>query len=128
MTIPSFLAASSDRRVSRPIATLAAMITLLFLGTYAAAQLTAGSKVLHELFGWDYRTGTLLGTASVVIYCFSGGIRASIWTDAAQAGVMLLSMLFLLVRALVEIGGFAALQSRLAAIDPTLVAWQPQNL
>src|SRR5690606_5150142 len=44
-------------------------ITLVFLGTYAAAQLRAGSKALHVLFGWDYSMGAIIGCAIVVGYC-----------------------------------------------------------
>ena len=29
--------------------------------------------------------GALIGAVIVVLYCFAGGIRASIWTDAAQS-------------------------------------------
>lgn len=94
-SIPSFLGATESGRQRATVVT-AALITLVFLGTYAGAQLTAGSKALHVLFGWDYTAGTLLGAGIVVAYCFAGGIRASVWTDAAQSAVMLLSMFLLL--------------------------------
>ena len=67
-------------------------IILIFLSTYAAAQLNAGSKSMHILFGLDYRLGAIIGGIIVLLYCFSGGIRASIWTDAAQSFVMLIAM------------------------------------
>lgn len=114
--------------VQRAVVVLAAISTLLFLGTYAAAQLTAGSKALHVLFGWNYATGTLIGAGIVVVYCYSGGIRASIWTDAAQSFVMLVSMFLLLCVSIQAIGGFDVLWSKLEAIDPELVNWQPQDL
>ena len=111
----------------RPVAVLAALVTLVFLGTYAAAQLTAGSKALHVLFHWDYLAGTLIGAGIVAAYCFAGGIRASIWTDAAQSFVMLLSMFLLLFVSLREMGGFGAFWERLAAIDPALIDWRPED-
>ena len=61
------------------------LIILIFLSTYAAAQLNAGSKSMHVIFGLDYRLGAIIGGVIVLLYCFSGGIRASIWTDAAQS-------------------------------------------
>src|SRR5690606_9614151 len=64
---------------------LSALISVLFLGSYAAAQFNAGSKAMHVLFGWDYATGAVIGAVMVLFYCFSGGIRASIWTDVAQS-------------------------------------------
>ena len=90
LTIPSFL---GDGLVGgRMVVVVAGIITLAFLGLYSAAQLSAGSKALNVLFGWDYSVGAILGAIIVVSYCFAGGIRASIWTDAVQSGVMLFAM------------------------------------
>lgn len=114
--------------LQRAVVILAALATLLFLGTYAAAQLTAGSKALHVLFDWNLSTGTLIGAGIVATYCFSGGIRASIWTDAAQSIVMLASMFLLLIVALQTIGGLDVLWNKLEGIDPALIDWQPKNV
>ena len=84
---------------------IAGLITIVFLGTYASVQLNAGSKALHALFGWEYSVGAIIGAIIVVLYCFSGGIRASIWTDAAQSFVMFFSMGLMVFVAINEIGG-----------------------
>lgn len=94
---------------------------------YATAQLTAGSKALHVLFDWNYNTGAILGAMIVVLYCWAGGIRASIWTDVAQIIVMYGSMSVLAVVSLYHIGGISGLYQALAAIDPYLVTLFPQN-
>lgn len=70
---------------------IAGLITVVFLGTYAAAQFTAGSKALHVLFEWPIEVGALVGAGFVLLYCLAGGIRASIWTNAAQSVVMITS-------------------------------------
>jgi sodium/proline symporter len=124
--VGAFLA--GNQKGKRAIAIGSALVTLLFLGTYAAAQLVAGSKALHVLFGWDYAWGILLGAAIVVFYCFSGGIRASIWTDAAQSLVMMLAMIALLVISIVACGGMGELWSQLKTIDPLLVNPSPSTL
>ncbi len=126
-TIPSFLAAGLPGNV-RWVQIVAGAATLIFLGTYAAAQLSAGSKALHVLFGWQYSAGAIVGACIVLIYCFAGGIRASIWTDVAQSAVMMSAMLLLLVIALRDVGGPAALWAKLAAIDPSLTDPLPRNL
>ncbi|MEM8640266.1 MAG: sodium/proline symporter [Cyanobacteria bacterium P01_G01_bin.54] len=125
-TISSFLA--PDRKAGRSIAIVSAGLIIVFLGAYAAAQLLAGSKALHVVFGWDYSWGILLGAVIVFAYCFSGGIRASIWTDAIQAIVMVVAMVLLLVVALKSCGGFGSLWQQLKAIDPTLTTVIPDNL
>ncbi len=127
-SVPQLLATDDDGKVSRPIAVVAALLTFVFLGGYAAAQLVAGSAALTGMFGWPEPVGVLLGAVIVVTYCFAGGLRASIWTDAAQAVVMLSSLAALLALALVRVGGPAALFDALGAIDPTLVRWIPPDL
>ena len=124
-TIPTFLGGVTDGGLPRGAAALA---TLLFLGAYASAQLSAGSKALQVLFGWDYWVGAVIGAIIVLIYCFSGGIRASIWTDVAQAFVMLGSIFALAVAGVNAAGGFSSLWSQLQAIDPQLVQLVPDNL
>jgi len=126
-TIPSFLALDAQGRRSNLLALIAGLITIVFLGTYAGAQLSAGSKALHVMFGWPHETGAILGAVVIVLYCFTGGIRASIWTDTVQSIVMLISMLMLSAVALEQLGGFEALWSRLRAIDPKLVQVIPEK-
>jgi sodium/proline symporter len=126
-TIPSFLALNERGERSNFLALIAGLITVVFLGTYAGAQLSAGSKALHVMFGWPHETGAILGAVVIVLYCFSGGIRASIWTDTVQSIVMMISMLMLSVVALEELGGFEALWSKLRAIDPKLVQVIPEK-
>jgi sodium/proline symporter len=127
-SVPHFLATDERGLASRGIAVAAGVLTFLFLGGYAAAQLRAGSAALSGLFGWAPWIGVVLGAAIVVIYCFAGGLRASIWTDAAQAIVMLLALAALLACAVAQVGGPAALADGLAAQDPALVDWLPSGL
>jgi len=98
---------------------------LIFLSTYAAAQLTASSKAMYVLFDWDLNTGAIIGAVVIFLYCYSGGFRASVWTDVAQSIVMIVAMFILLFVAITEIGGFGALYNKLAAIDPSLVSILP---
>lgn len=104
------------------------IIIVIFLGTYAAAQLSAGSKALHALFGWDYSVGAVVGAAMVLLYCYAGGIRASIWTDAAQSFVMLISMIILLYTSIDHTGGFHSFTSQLHQVSDTYMNIFPSNL
>lgn len=84
---------------------LMGIISLLFLLTYASAQLVAGGKALHVLLDWPLWSGAVAGAVMVTLYCFAGGIRASIWTDAAQSFVMIFAMGTLLMVAMANLGG-----------------------
>jgi len=110
-TVPHFLGHGLDRRV----VFLAGLATLFFLAIYSAAQLTAGSKALSH-FDIDPTLGAVLGAVIVLVYCFSGGLRASIWTDAAQSVVMLVSITVLLVVAVNSLGGIGATWDTLGSV------------
>ena len=125
-TVPAFLAQKQSGY--RWVAIISALITIFFLGTYAAAQLLAGSKALNSLFGWDYAWGIIIGAIIVVVYCFSGGIRASIWTDSVQTIVMIGALLMLLVFTLSATGGVGKIYSNLGQIDGNLVRLFPTDL
>ena len=122
-TIMGFLANGN-----RSVALTGGLVTFIFLSVYAAAQLTAGSKTLHVLLGWETWLGAVLGAIIIVIYCFAGGIRASIWTDAAQSMVTLIAMTLLMSVSVIEAGGFILLWEKLGNIDPVLIELLPQGL
>ena len=103
------------------------LIILIFLSTYAAAQLNAGSKSMHVIFGLDYRLGAIIGGVIVLLYCFSGGIRASIWTDAAQSLVMIVAMFLMVFFGIKEVGGVSIFIDELHKISPDYMKWFPST-
>ena len=111
-----------------PEAKLAAILSVLFLSIYAAAQLTSGGKALFVMLGWDELVGILIGFVLVVAYCYAGGIRASIWTDAVQSCVMIVGTMILCWIALGDVGGFSGLNAGLLSQDPALTSLMPPNL
>ncbi len=119
--------ASGAQLDSRRLRLVLGLVGLFAVTLYATAQLTAGSKALHVLFGWDYNAGAIMGAIIVLMYCWAGGIRASIWTDVAQIIVMYGAMTILMAVSLNAIGGFAGLYGSLQAIDPQLVNWLPAD-
>ncbi len=112
----------------RKLRMLVGVITFVFLGVYAAAQFKAGSKALHVLFGWDYSTGAIIGAIIVFLYCLSGGIRASIWTDAAQSFVMIIAMSMLFYIGISEMGGISGYIAKLDAVAPGYLSVTPTGL
>lgn len=96
---------------------LIALISLIFLLAYAGAQLVAGSKALQVLLDWPHYAGALIGAVMVTLYCFAGGIRASIWTDAAQSVVMIVAMTLMLVVATMSLGGLDGAISQMRDVD-----------
>ena len=111
-----------------PEAKLAAALSVLFLSVYAAAQLTSGGKALFAMMGWSELIGILIGFILVVAYCYAGGIRASIWTDAAQSCVMIVGSVLLCWVAMGEVGGFNGLHDGLNSQNENLTDMFPPDL
>lgn len=95
---------------------IAAIVMVVFLGSYAAAQISAGGKALQGVLGWDPAAGAVAVALIVLAYSVAGGIRASIWTDAAQSTVMLCAMTLLFAVGVTGRGGIGATVDELAAI------------
>jgi sodium/proline symporter len=127
-SLPGLVAMEPGGRPARPVAVVAGLVTVVFLAVYAAAQLKAGSTALHVLFDWDMSVGALIGTGIVILYSYAGGIRADIWTDAAQSFVMILAMGLILAAGVDRVGGPVALAGVLEAQDPALTRWMPRDL
>ncbi|MFM1802408.1 MAG: Propionate transporter [Planctomycetota bacterium] len=126
-TVPALLS-TTETETRRFVMVVSGLLTFILLGVYAAAQLKAGSTALQTLFGWDPQIGAIIGAVIVVLYCFSGGIRASIWTDAAQSIVMIAAMVILLIAASAKVGGPVDLWENLKNQDTKLVQIFPQDL
>lgn len=126
-TINSFVGTSTKGQCD-VTTKVAALLSFIFLGVYAAAQLKVSSKALHALLGWDYQFGIILAGIIVCIYCFSGGIRASMWTDVIQSILMYISMGLLVFLAIQECGGLEAMWQTLQQIDPNLLQMIPDDL
>nr|WP_277610911.1 sodium/proline symporter [Microbulbifer celer] len=106
---------------------LAGLLSLIFLLAYASAQLVAGSKALSVVLGMPAWSGAVIGGIIVAAYCLAGGIRASIWTDAAQSIVMVVAMGLLLVVATSSIGGLGAAWTAMGQVEGYLDLY-PQDL
>jgi SSS family transporter len=105
----------------KAVRVVSALIIVLFMCFYAAAQFSAGGKALNVLAGWDLDVSACIGFIIVLVYCLAGGIRASIWTDAVQTLVMFGSLVLMVVISLGAVGGLGALSAQLKEIDPQLV-------
>ena len=117
-----------SEKAGAPEAKLAAVLSVFFLSIYAAAQLTAGGKALFVMLGWPELIGILIGFVLVVAYCYAGGIRASIWTDAAQSCVMIVGSVILCWVALGNVGGFSGMHGQLESQSSQLVNFLPADI
>ncbi|MEM5516189.1 sodium/proline symporter [Henriciella sp. AS95] len=96
---------------------IAAVVMVLFLGAYAAAQISAGGKALEGVLDIDPRIGAATVAAMIIAYSIAGGIRASIWTDAVQSISMLVALIILCVVAFADKGGIGGAFASMMPLD-----------
>ncbi|MFE7408442.1 sodium/proline symporter PutP [Isoptericola sp. NPDC057559] len=120
ITIPSFF----DNRLHDPAHLLriaAGVIVLVFFTFYVSSGMVAGGTFFESSFGLDYLTGLLVVGGVTLAYTLFGGFLGATWTDVAQGLLMLAALVAVPVIAIVDLGGWAAVQEgiRLADADGT---------
>ena len=125
-TITSFIG-TGKKKTSEALIKFTSLISFIFLSIYAAAQLKVSSKALYVMLDWDMNLGIIIAGLIVAVYCFSGGIRASIWTDVVQTIFMCLAMFFMSYLTIKHCGGLTQLFASLKEIDPKLLSLMPEK-
>jgi sodium/proline symporter len=112
-----------ERRYPSPaIRLFAGALTVFLLGSYVLAQFIAGGKGLALVTGLPYSMALLLAVGIIILYTYLGGYLAVAYTDFFQSLVMVIGVVWILVAALVELGGLSAANRALGELDPTLLS------
>ncbi|TKB49821.1 sodium/proline symporter PutP [Ferrimonas sediminicola] len=91
LTMPDFLEKRfHDTGLLRLVS---ASITLLFFVFYTSSGMVGGAILFEKVFGLDYTTALMIGSAIIVSYTFVGGFFAVSWTDFVQGLLMLFALL-----------------------------------
>jgi len=117
-----------DNLTQKISVTLISTIAIVALIGYSAAQIMSSGVALESILGVDYKVGALITTIVITLYCFSGGIRASIWTDFVQATVMLIAMFILVITAISHAGGLSGWSNSLKATSEGYLSLFPPDL
>ena len=87
------------------------IVIIFIMGIFITAEMTAITTAVHILTGSPaWATAIAVGIV-VVAYTSYGGLRASIYTDRIQFGVLMPAILLLVIVAAVRIGGSGAWES-----------------
>lgn len=109
LTLPEWIAgrfASDAGRAAAAVAVATGSVA------YLAAQLLAVGTLMRPFLGGDedaVRLAIVAGSVVVVLYAVVGGMKAGIWTDVVQGGVMMVAGVVVFVRALAVGGGVAGI-------------------
>ncbi|MCB1670865.1 MAG: sodium/proline symporter PutP [Gammaproteobacteria bacterium] len=118
LTLPDYLE-NRFADQSRVLRVLSAAVILLFFTFYTASGLVGGAILFESSFGLDYRIALYLGALVIVSYTFVGGFLAVSWTDALQAGLMLLALIITPLVVVQQAGGIGALVGQLQEVSAT---------
>ncbi|HLR67064.1 MAG TPA: sodium:pantothenate symporter, partial [Virgibacillus sp.] len=103
-------------------------LIMLFNLFYIAAQFSAGAQIFESMLNLSYLSGLILIAAVVIIYVFFGGSYADVYTDAAQALLMIVTGIFVFASGIYFFGNgnintaFTNITENLAAQDGALVS------
>src|SRR5690606_13218758 len=104
-TMPEFL----QRRFGAGSRTIYAVLVLLtYIFVEISAVLYLGALSLHALLGIPMLASILVLAITTGLYTIAGGLRAVIWTEMVQLGVLMLGMLALSFTTIHAAGGFSA--------------------
>ena len=118
-----------EKRYPSPwVRAIAAPLALVLLFFYVLAQFIAGGQGLALVTGLDYTVALVLTVGVITFYTFAGGYLAVAYTDAFQAFIMLIGVLWILFAALSQMGGLGAANETIGQIDPSLLTVWGQGL
>jgi SSS family solute:Na+ symporter len=113
----------ADRYQSKVVGAVAAVLALVFLVPYCAAQLLGIGLLLNGLSGGGIPVilGILVATLIAIAWSRIAGLRSIAWTDAFQAIVMIVSATVLVGFVISELGGLGSFFSRFETEYPELL-------
>jgi solute:Na+ symporter, SSS family len=113
----------ADRYQSKAVGAVAALLALVFLVPYSAAQLLGIGLLLSGMSGGGIPVlaGILVATLLAIAWSRIAGLRSIAWTDAFQSVVMMTSAVLLLVLIMSELGGMRAFFARFESDYPQLL-------
>ncbi len=118
MTVPGFI---GERFQSDFACIFSALIIILFMIIYNVSILKGMGHIFEVLMDIPYVYGVLVSCIIILFYVSIGGYLAVVWTSFVQAWVMGIGLIVLTVFAVQKVGGVAAANSALAAIDSGLL-------
>lgn len=128
-TLPEFLEKRYDS-ATRSMLAVISLFTALFL--HIGVSLYAGALVFENFFGIEKYTAIVAIALVTLIYSITGGLKAIVWTEAIQTGILIIGagiMTILAMMALPEhgINSFAELKEALKPNQLSMVQMSSES-
>ena len=95
-----------------------ALIIIIFMTAYLAAQFNAGAKSLSTALGLPLIAALLFSGFIIMIYMVLGGYIAVSYNDAIRSMIMIFGLVVFPIYGLVKIGGYKVLLETLYRLNP----------
>ena len=104
ITLPGFYSNRfhDDKNI---IATVAAVIILIFFCVYCGSCFVTCGKLFNSLFGWDYSVMMVFGALIVFLYTMVGGYLSVVATDFVQGCLMFFALAIVVTGSITMAGG-----------------------
>jgi len=104
ITLPGFYSNRfhDDKNI---IATVAAVIILIFFCVYCGSCFVTCGKLFNSLFGWDYSVMMVFGALIVFLYTMVGGYLSVVATDFVQGCLMFVALAVVMIGSIAMAGG-----------------------
>ncbi len=104
ITLPGFYSNRfhDDKNI---IATVAAVIILIFFCVYCGSCFVTCGKLFNSLFGWDYSVMMVFGALIVFLYTMVGGYLSVVATDFVQGCLMFVALAVVMIGSITMAGG-----------------------
>jgi SSS family solute:Na+ symporter len=114
-SVPEYLKLRFDEKTRGLNAISFATMTVFSSGI----SLYAVGLLLGSLLGWDFSFSVLVAALIVLAYVFLGGLTSAIYNEVLQFFLIVFGFAPLVIIALIDVGGWSGLQSRLATVATT---------
>ncbi|HXF95042.1 MAG TPA: sodium:solute symporter [Gemmatimonadales bacterium] len=119
-TMPEFL----ERRYNSAARWYLTTVSIIgYVLTKISVTLFAGALVIQEILGLSIWAGAAAVVVATGVYTIAGGLRAVIYTEVLQTGVLIIGSVFLVLLGLDAVGGWSGLTAR---VPPDFFSmWKP---
>lgn len=121
-TIPEFVSYFATGERSSAVRKLLAVVSIVFVGMFAAGQFVAAGKAVNAVFDLPLMPAVFITAVFIAACSAKGGLESSIPTQFVQALIMLATTVGMFVLSLALAGGPGQLVNELYAINPDLLS------
>ena len=117
-TLPEFI----DQRYGKTHSGFASALIIVGATALLAAQVVGGVTILQAFVNWNKVVCCLVLLVIFLAFTAMGGMKAVAWTDTICSFIIIIGIWAMAIKFLGSVGGFGAMNTQIAAINPEYVS------